>query len=384
MMGGLSLGVLSTSLKENEHRLPIHPLHIGQIPVELRSRMTFQTGYGIRFGMDDEELADLVGAVADRESVMGSTDIVLLPKVTAADVRDLSRGQVLWGWPHCVQDPIITQAAIDRGVTLIAWEAMHEWFEPELQGRHVFAKNNEIAGYSSVLQAMTLIGLSGEYGRPLRAAVIGSGNSARGAVTSLNALGVNDVTVMTQRHVTSVSPPISTAVLCQIEPLESQPGSTQVLQHGRKTPTAEFLGHFDIIANCVLQDTDAPLMFIDDAGIEALTPGTLIVDISCDEGMGFECARPTTFDDPMFTVGNGVHYYAVDHSPSYLWDSATWDISEALVPFLGTVMAGPEAWQADSTIKHAIEIQDGVVQNPKILSFQGRQPDHPHHQATVG
>ena len=48
--------------------------------------------------------------------------------------------------------------------------------------------------------------------------------------------------------------------------------------------------------------------------------------------MGFEWARPTSFDDPMFTVGEGVHYYAVDHSPSYLWNSATWENSEALLP----------------------------------------------------
>jgi len=94
--------------------------------------------------------------------------------------------------------------------------------------------------------------------------------------------------------------------------------------------------------------------------------------------MGFEWARPTSFEKPMFTVGNGARYYAVDHSPSYLWNSSTWEISEALLPFLGTVMNGPEAWAASHTIAKAIEIRDGVVQNPKILSFQGRQPDFPH------
>ena len=52
----------------------------------------------------------------------------------------------------------------------------------------------------------------------------------------------------------------------------------------------------------------------------------------------------TSFADPMFTVGAGVHYYAVDHSPSYLWNSATWEISEALIPFLATVMSGDDAW----------------------------------------
>ena len=66
----------------------------------------------------------------------------------------------------------------------------------------------------------------------------------------------------------------------------------------------------------------------------------------------------------MFTVGDNMHYYAVDHSPSYLWDSATWEISEALLPFLRTVIAGPDAWDADETIRRAIEIRDGVIAEP--------------------
>ena len=43
----------------------------------------------------------------------------------------------------------------------------------------------------------------------------------------------------------------------------------------------------------------------------------------------------------MFTVGGHVDYYAVDHSPSYLWNSATWEISEALLPFLETCCRVP-------------------------------------------
>ena len=106
--------------------------------------------------------------------------------------------------------------------------------------------------------------------------------------------------------------------------------------------------------------------------------GTLIVDVSCDEGMGFEFARPTPFSDPTFVVGHDVHYYGVDHSPSYLWNSATWEISEALLPFLRPVLSGPGAWEADETVHRAVEIRDGVVVNPKILSFQRRDAAYPH------
>lgn len=107
-------------------------------------------------------------------------------------------------------------------------------------------------------------------------------------------------------------------------------------------------------------------------------PGSLIVDVSCDRGMGFTWARPTTFEDPVFTVGDRVHYYAVDHTPSLLWNSATWAISEALIPHLKTVSGGPEAWQADDTIRKAIEIQDGNVINRAVLAFQNREETYPH------
>ena len=41
-------------------------------------------------------------------------------------------------------------------------------------------------------------------------------------------------------------------------------------------------------------------------------------------------------------------------------------------------MAGPAAWDADETIRRAIEIRDGEIQNPRILSFQDREPEYPH------
>ncbi len=120
------------------------------------------------------------------------------------------------------------------------------------------------------------------------------------------------------------------------------------------------------------------MTFLQTEDLAAFRPGTLIVDVSCDEAMGFSWAIPTTFEEPMFKVGGHVDYYAVDHSPSYLWNSATWEISEALLPFLETVLSGPSAWADDETITRAIEIRDGRIVNPAILAFQGRSPEYPH------
>jgi hypothetical protein len=273
---------------------------------------------------------------------------------------------------------VLTQHAIDRHLTLIAFEAMNHWGRDGSFSLHVFHKNNELAGYASVLHALQLIGSTGHYGPRRSAVVIGFGATARGAVTALTALGVGEVDVLTHRQVAAVASPIHSARILHFEDDDGvAPASHVALPEGR-VPLAGFLGEHDIIVNCVLQDTDAPLMFLDDHDLEHLTSGTVIVDVSCDAGMGFRWARPTSFADPTFVVGDGVTYYGVDHSPSHLWASATWEISEALLPFIGAVLAGPSGWDADPTIARAIEIRDGVVQNPAILSFQGRSPHHPH------
>ncbi len=374
----LSLGILGTSAKENERRLPVHPRHLDRIDADLRASIVAECGYGADFGVTDGELAPLVAAVVDRAELLERSDIVLLPKPTRSDVAGMRDGQTLWGWPHCVQDPELTQLAIDKHLTLIAWEAMHYWTPQGTPGVHVFHRNNEIAGYASVLHAMTLMGTSGVYGRRLSAVVLGYGNTARGAITALQSLGVHDVVALTKREVTAVPSPMPSVLLGHIERTEADPTRTVTHRRAGNEPTHEFLAEHDIIVNCILQDTDAPLMFLTTDELPMVRPGTLIVDVSCDEGMGFDFARPTPFTDPMFVVGHDIHYYGVDHSPSYLWNSATWEISEALLPFLRPVMDGPDRWADEPTIAGAIEVQDGVVRNPKILSFQGRSTAHPH------
>ena len=377
-MDQLSLGVIARSRKENEQRLAIHPLHVGRIEAGLRRRIYLERGYGERFGVPDGQLADRVAGVRTREQLLADCDVILLPKPLPQDLAEMREGQILWGWPHCVQNEHITQLGIDRQLTLIAFEAMNHWAADGSFSLHVFHKNNELAGYCSVLHAMQLQGTTGEYGRPLRAAVISFGATGRGAVTALNASGVHDVHVLTHREVTAVASPIHSARMVHFDRDPDNPARCHVLGEGGQVPLAAYLAGFDIVVNCVLQHTDAPLMFLTGDDVAAFSPGTLIVDVSCDAGMGFSWARPTSFVNPIFTVDSNIHYYAVDHSPSLLWNSATWEISEALLPYLKTVLDGPGAWDRDETIRRAIEIRAGRIQKPDILSFQHRAAQYPY------
>ncbi len=373
----LELGIIGRSAKENEYRLPVHPDHLSRLDPDVAARVTLEHGYGARFGRADAELAPHVAGFASRQELLERSDVVLMLKPQHEDVAALRPGGTLWGWPHCVQDRELTQIAIERELTLIAFEAMNHWTRDNAVGLHVFHKNNELAGYASVLHALQLVGSTGDYGRRLTAVVIGFGATARGAVTALSALGIHDVSVLTTRGVAAVASPIHSVRIVHFDH-DPDGGISHAITDQGRVPLVPFLAERDIVVNCTFQDPTSPLIYLRDQDLAAFRPGYLIVDVSCDEGMAFDWARPTTFDEPMFDVGDRVHYYGVDHTPSYLWDSATWEISDAVRPFLRPVLEGPASWATDETLRRAIEIQDGRILNPAILEFQGRSHEHPY------
>ena len=372
------VGVFGSSRKPHEKRVPIHPAHLSSIDASIRKRLLFEQGYGVPFGISDAELTAQSGGVAPLGELYAQSDIAILAKPLPEDFAAMKEGVVHWGWPHCVQQTAMTQTAVDRKQTLIAWEAMHEWSSSGAWQRHVFYRNNEIAGYAAVQHALNLVGTDGNFGPSLKAAVIGYGSVSQGAVRALRSRGVEEMTVY-----------LPTGVAAHVEPMDglaiqkfhrADDGSARLAE----SPgfLADALREANIIVNGILQDTDCPIMFLTNQQVPQMRPRALIVDVSCDAGMGFEFARPTSYAQPMFDVGQ-LRYYAVDHTPSYLWDSASWEISRALLPYLPILLQGPDGWNAHETIRRAIEIQDGVIQNPKILSFQHRQANYPHAMHTA-
>ena len=375
-MSLLTVGVFGRSSKQNEKRVPIHPDQIGWIDEEIRKNLFFEEDYGAQFDLEDREIAEQVGGILPREQLFKKCDVMLLPKPVQADFNAMQERGILWGWPHCVQQKDYTQKAIDRKLTLIAWEAMHRWNKNGDWQMHIFHKNNEIAGYAGVLHALSLMGMDGNYGPQRKAVVISFGSVSRGAIHGLRAMGIHNITIFTQRYAIFVADQMVSMEYYQYE--QTPEGKLMAIYpDGSSTPFVEALQDADIIVNGILQDTDNPIMYVEEEEIDQLKRSALIVDISCDEGMGFPFARPTTFSDPMFKAGH-VNYYAVDHTPSYLWNSASWEISNSLLPYLPLVMEGPERWEKSETLRRAIEIQDGVIRNPKILSFQNRLAEYPH------
>ncbi|RBP53654.1 N(5)-(carboxyethyl)ornithine synthase [Arenicella xantha] len=372
------VGVIGTSKKQDERRYPIHPAHLSRIPQALRQQLIFEEGYGAPFGISDAEILQLSGGLATRHELLADIGTVIIAKPVLEDLQELREGGTLWGYVHCVQQADITQAALDRKQTLIAFEDMFIWSPSGQIGRHTFYKNNEMAGYCAVIHALQLKGIDGHYGNQRKTIIFGFGAVSRGAIYALKAHGFRDITICIQRPDHEVREEVLDCNYVRILAGVDDEARMMVAAHdGSMRPLTDLISESDIIVNGTFQDTAHPIDFVTQAESSCLKPNGLIIDVSCDEGMGFFFAKPTTFENPMFKYGT-TDYYAVDHTPSYLWESATRSISAALIVYLPTVLAGRDAWQANATIRHAINIDDGVIKNKSILSFQQRELDYPH------
>jgi alanine dehydrogenase len=372
------MGVIGTSNKEDERRVPIHPEHLTRLPEDIRRQLVFEEGYGAPFGIPDSELADQTAGIATRRELLVDIGKVIIAKPVLTDLQELRNGGILWGYVHCAQQRSITQAAIDRKLTLIAFEDMFIWGPNGEIGRHTFYKNNEMAGYCAVIHALQLKGIDGHYGNQRKTIIFSFGAVSRGAIYALQAHGFRDITICIQRPDHEVREEIHGCHYVRIREGHAGEAHMVVVEHdGAERPLNDLISESDIIINGIFQDTDYPIHFVTEKDKSCLKPGCLIIDVSCDEGMGFYFAKPTTFKNPMFKVGK-VDYYAVDHTPSYLWESASRSISAALIPYIPTVLAGSATWQQNETIRRAVNIEAGVIQKSTILSFQQRHPSYPH------
>lgn len=377
-MNTASVGVIGTSRKEDERRFPIHPDHLSRIPEALRRQLIFEKGYGEPFGISDTEIASLTGGVATRHELLANIGTVIIAKPVLADLQELRVGGTLWGYVHCVQQQDITQIALDRKQTLIAFEDMFIWSPNGSIGRHTFYKNNEMAGYCAVIHALQLKGIDGHYGNQRKTIIFGFGAVSRGAIYALKAHGFRDITICIQRPEDEVREEVLDCNYVRVKAGETGEARMMVAEHdGTSRPLTELIGEADIIVNGTFQNTVNPTHFVLESESECLKPNSLIIDVSCDENMGFFFAKPTTFKHPMFKY-KSIDYYAVDHTPSFLWESATRSISAALIVYLQVVLAGRDSWYQNETIRHAINIDQGEIKNSAILSFQKRDEHYPH------
>lgn len=306
--------------KENENRRVLLPEQVSGM--RHAGEMLFEEGYGNVLGFSDQDYINAGAGMAQRKTLL-ECPVICNPKPVESEPKTV-KGKTLFGYIHAVQGRQITDELVNSKMTVIAWEDMFDG------GRHVFWRNNEIAGEASVMNAFLLWG---KLPYENRVAVIGRGNVARGAIRALERFGCN------------------------------------VVVYDRKTSPLirSEIGNYDVIVNAVLWDVFRKDRIIYDEDLDKMKPGSLIIDISCDDGMEIQSSRPTTIEDPIYTY-KGIVHYVVDHTPTLLYKSASRAISQAISPYVDRLAGG----EMDAVLENATIIRDGKILDDRIIRFQGR------------
>lgn len=310
------------SKKENERRRALIPSDLKDI--KNLNHLYFEKGYGDIIGYSDTDYTKAGVNVVDRDRA-NEQDIICNLKAPEPEERKFFKeGQTLFGWIHAVQGRQITDFLVERRMSAIAWEEMFRNY------RHVFYRNNEIAGEAAILHGFLCYG---KIPYNCSVAVIGRGNCARGAMKILEKIGA-EVTVYDRKTVKNIR---------------------------------DELGRYDVIVNAVLWDVFRKDRLIYREDIRRMKAGAIIIDVSCDEGIEIETSHATTIKNPVYYV-NGILHYAVDHTASLLWKTATESISREVKNYVDDLI---EANQND-VIKKATIIKDGEILDEKIRRFQAR------------
>ena len=309
------------SHKENENRRALLPCDAAKVAHP--ECLLFERGYGNVLGFDDEDYLKAGAKIGSRDEVL-ACPIICDPKVGDAEYLDQLKNQTVFGWVHAILNRDITDKLIAGKLTAYAWEDMYE------NGKHVFWRNNEIAGEAAVAHAYLCHGV---FPYHTKVAVIGRGNIARGALAALKALGA-DVKVYDR--------------------------TMEGLLH-------EELPQYDVVVNAILWDKMRKDHLIYREDLKRMKCGSMIVDISCDRAGGIETSIPTTIDQPTYMV-DGIRHYVVDHTPALFYKSTSMAISEVLPVYLDELILGEDS----ETLGKALIVNCGKIVDPRIKAFQGR------------
>ncbi|WP_208559503.1 N(5)-(carboxyethyl)ornithine synthase [Marinilactibacillus kalidii] len=310
------------SHKAGEKRIALLPKDITEI--RHPEALFFEENYGSDLNIEDAAYTKLGCHIVSRKVAL-EKDIVCDPKIGDSSlIKELIPGQTIFGWVHAVQSEEVTNTLIDNELSAYAWEDMYE------DNRHAYWRNNELAGEAAVMHAYQL---NGVMPYDTKVAILGRGNTARGAQRILIGLGA-DVRIYNRKQ----------EKLFQKEMFK-----------------------FDVIVNAILWDTSREDHLIYRKDLKQFKPGTMFIDVSCDENGAIETTVPTSLSEPIYEIDEIIHY-AVDHTPTIFYRSSSKAISKETVKYIDDLVEN----RSNTILEEALIIKNGVVLDDRINQFQHR------------
>ena len=347
---------IPTEIKPLEGRVALIPPAVGEL-VAKGHEVWLQTGAGIPSGYPDSDY-ERVGAklAKDAAELYGVAKMILKVKEPVAAEYDLLREEhILFSFLHLAALPQLAQVLCDRGLLAVAFETV------EHDGRlPLLAPMSDIAGRIATQIGASLL-QSPQGGRGLllgglaatergKVVILGAGSAGANAASVAAALGAEVTVFDLQREALlrmhAMGPNVtalpSYAELREQAILEADLLIGAVLIPGAKAP------HL-VMASTVSQ----------------MKPGSVIMDISVDQGGCIETIRPTDYEQPTY-VQDGVVHFGVTNMPGAVPRTASQALSSVLVPYVLRLAAAGGA--QDPALQAGINVSQGKIVYPAVAA----------------
>lgn len=357
---------LPKEIKIHEYRVGIVPANVKKLTAQ-GHRVIVEKGAGSGIGATDEHyLAAGADIVDNAQEVFAAAEMIVKVKEPQAAERKLLRpGQILFTYLHLAPDPEQAHDLVTSGATCIAYETV----TAEGGGLPLLAPMSEVAGRLSVQagahflektqggRGVLLGGVTGV--APAKVVILGGGISGRNAAQMALGLGA-DVWVIDR------NPDV-------LKHLTQQLGSSLNIVASSAEAIAQHAISADLLIGSVLvAGAKAPKLVTRDM-VRRMKPGAVIVDISIDQGGCCETSRPTTHDDPVYTV-DGVIHYCVANMPGAVPHTSAYALNNATMPFiLALADKGLQALKGDQHLLQGLNVHRGKVTNKPVADALGYQ-----------
>jgi alanine dehydrogenase len=352
-------------IKDNEYRVGLTPSAVRELTTR-GHKVIVQAGAGETIDLDDDRYAS-AGAeiVADAASVFGRAEmIVKVKEPQPSEIAMLREGQVLFTYLHLAPDLPQTRGLMGSGCIAIAYETVTD----EGGGLPLLAPMSEVAGRMSI-QAGAHALERGAGGRgvllggvpgvpPAKVVVLGGGVVGMNALRM--ALGLEaDVTVLDRSL-----PRLKELDLAFAPALKTRYSTTDALEESVLTA--------DLVIGAVLIPGAAAPKLVTREMIRGMRRGTVVVDVSIDQGGCFETSRPTTHSDPTYVV-DGVVHYCVTNMPGAVARTSTFALNNATLPFtLALADKGYRGAMADDKhLRDGLNVFSGKVTHRAVAGAHG-------------
>src|SRR5438128_309882 len=356
-------------IKEQEQRVALLPSAANQLTRRGHS-VVVQRSAGVGSGYPDEEYVKAGAEIVDQtnEVFLRADLVVKVKEPLEAEFPLLRNGQILFTYLHLAASKPLTEALLKSGVTGVAYETIQvgnklPLLEPmsEIAGRmSVVMGANFLAKYNGG-SGVLLGGVPGVL--PGRVVVVGGGTSGVNAARMATGLGA-DVTILD-------------VDLERLRYLDLAMGNTNTL-YSSEANLHELVADCDLLIGAVLLPGAKAPKLITRAMLRKMKPGSVLVDISIDQGGCAETSRPTTHVDPVY-VEEGVTHYCVANMPAAYARTATQALTNITYRYVELLadLGLEEACKKQPALVGGINTRDGKLTCRAVADAHGLKYDSP-------